>query len=454
MRRFALCALAVLAVGLMLAPGALASTGVKYAVPLGARHAALAPTAATRFAADPVFKISGLVRNFDGSNADNAEVDWGWWNSTGNYGVNYTSGGTSAMTGSTGAFSLSNVTSNSSARANSDDLKVWYPESSSADSSLEMLDSTANDFSVGNDGTIPTSFSYTLQPSEVQVSFTGLGSALENGYPEVWTGGAPGSATTSVSLTNGVGTAFVMPSSFNDVVAGFPTSPFDMTGETQWQGPDTAVAAGVADTTPVSLDWGKAQYATLYGPPCQHSGKPGSIAKLVLRDWPQAEQAKFIMEGYWQAWIYTKALFTSTGVDETYTAQLVVPKTAVDVYRVHAYRSDSGDPNGLLDLYDAYQVCTFKSSAGTIRHGKAVRLSGAVPGTGKVTVYSTTHKVTAQPKTLTPKGWTKMKTTYTVSAKGKFATGLLHPTRTTWYVVKYNGYAFSAYTSVIKVTVH
>ena len=43
--------------------------------------------------------------------------------------------------------------------------------------------------------------------------------------------------------------------------------------------------------------------------------------------------------------------------------------------------------------------------------------------------------------------------TYKVASR-KFLTGLLHPTRTTWYVVKYTGYAFPAFTSVIKVTVH
>ena len=455
MRRFALCAFAVLAVGLMLAPGALASTGVKYAVPLSTRHSDLAPAPAMRLGADPVFSISGVVRNFDGSSAAMAYVDWGWWKTTGDYRVNYGYGGSSEPTGSTGAFSLPSVASNSSVRANSDDLRVSYDPYNQPDGPvLLLLDSTANDFSVDNNGTLPSPFSYALQPSEVQVTFTGLSSALESGQPEVWTAGTLGSAETSVPLTNGTGTAFVMPSSFNDVVAGFYTAQGALTTETQWQGSDTAVVAGVPDTTPVSLDWSQAQHAALAGPLCQHSGKPGSIARLVLHGWPQSEQAGFTMESNTQGWIYPQALFTSTGINETHTEQLQIPpKAVVDWYQMHVYRSDVGDPNGILDLYDYYQVCTFKASASTIRHGKSVRLSGMVPAAaGKVTLYSTIHKVSGQPATLAAKGWTKLGT-YKVASR-KFATGLLHPKRTTYYVVEYRGYAFTAFTSVIKVTVH
>ena len=68
------------------------------------------------------------------------------------------------------------------------------------------------------------------------------------------------------------------------------------------------------------------------------------------------------------------------------------------LYEIDTYRTD--DPASLVSMWDYFQVCTFKASASTIRHGKTVRLSGMVPAAaGRVTLYSTTHKVAGQPKT-------------------------------------------------------
>ena len=72
-------------------------------------------------------------------------------------------------------------------------------------------------------------------------------------------------------------------------------------------------------------------------------------------------------------------------------------------------------------------------------------------GAGYVTIYSTTTRSSGQPGTLAAKGWVKAGR-YRIKSS-KFVTGLLHPTRTTWYVAKYKGFAFPAFTSVIKVTV-
>ncbi len=116
----------------------------------------------------------------------------------------------------------------------------------------------------------------------------------------------------------------------------------------------------------------------------------------------------------------------------------------MDTNRVDAYDSFVG-------LWDFFQVCTFKSSAGAIRHGAAVRLSGKVPaGAGYATIYWR-HKVSGQPGTLAAKGWVKGGR-YRIGSE-RFKTGLLHPTRTTWYVAKYTGFDFPAFTSVIKVAV-
>ena len=60
--------------------------------------------------------------------------------------------------------------------------------------------------------------------------------------------------------------------------------------------------------------------------------------------------------------------------------------------------------------------------------------------------------MSGQPATLAAKGWVKGGR-YRVSASGKFASGWLHPTRTMWYVAKYTGEDFPAFTSVVKVNV-
>ena len=102
------------------------------------------------------------------------------------------------------------------------------------------------------------------------------------------------------------------------------------------------------------------------------------------------------------------------------------------------------------NLWDYFQVCRFNTSASSIRAGHSVRLSGKVPGDGKVTLLATTHKVSGQPSSLAAKGWTKLGT-YKIK-DGAFTTGYLYPNRTTYYVVRYNGY-FEAFTSVVKVGV-
>jgi hypothetical protein len=211
------------------------------------------------------------------------------------------------------------------------------------------------------------------------------------------------------------------------------------------------VSAGTTATDTVNLDWDDAQYAYLAGPTCRHSGKPGTTVKLVLKGWPAAEKAEFV--GFYGAsqYFYTQSQ-TSSGASDTYTVPLRIPtKVPVGFYEFDTWRAD--DLDSLVNLWDYFQVCTFKSSASAIDHGKTIRLSGKVPGYGYVTIYSTRHKVSGQPWSLAAKGWVKG-ARYRISSSGKFLTGLLHPPRTTTYVAKYTGFDFPAFTSVVKVTVH
>ena len=56
------------------------------------------------------------------------------------------------------------------------------------------------------------------------------------------------------------------------------------------------------------------------------------------------------------------------------------------------------------------------------------------------------------PATLYPHGWTKVSSLH-VSSHGRFVTATLYPTRTTWYIVRYAGGDFPAFTPVVRVRV-
>lgn len=440
MRRFAVCGFVALAVGLVLAPGALASTGVRHAVPLGTRHAAMTRPDAAPLATGP-YAITGHVLDFAGNLVNGAEVGWGWWDGSAfNFGgTNWVASAASPGTGTDGKFTFPGV---SSQPGNNDYLDVYYPSGP-----LEEMDSWSLDFSAKNDATASPN-TYEMQPAEVNVATVNAPSPdVEVRVGEQNTG----YAQSFVQLTSGAGVAGVVPSSFDDVVAYGYNAIGAVTAQTEWLGTPVSATAGVLAGT-VNLDWANAQYAYLAGPTCQHSGKPGTTVKMTLRGWPTSEKAEFVAAYGANSTYDYSASVTSAGMGGIYTVPLAVRAAApVGIYEINTYRVDS--PDSLIGMWDYYQVCTFKSTASAIRHGHAIRLSGVLPAAaGRATLYSTTHKVTAQPATLAAKGWTKMGT-YKVASR-KFATGLLHPKRTTWYVVKYSGYAFPAFTSVIKVTVH
>ncbi len=441
MRRLAVCAFVVLAAGLVLAPGARASTGVRHAA-LGAGHAA-GTGGALNLGADPTYAISGHVLDYDGNGVQGAEVDWGWWDS--NYNYQYGGSNPAPGTDATGAFAFPAVAGGS---PQGDDLSIDY---FATPPGLEYIDSWKLDFAANND---LTPYSYEIRPAHVNIDIANAPATL---MPEVKVGEQDvGYAQSSVALTAGEGTASVLPPSFADVVAYYVGTLQNCTAQVESLGPSpfpspVSVAAGTTAADTVDLDWAAAKHAYLAGPTCQHSGKPGTKVKVVLKNWPATEQAGFV--AWYGAGEYDySASVTSTGAGQTYTTPLQIRTNApVDLYEIDTYRTDAAD--SLVGLWDYFQVCTFKASASAIHHGKTVRLSGkvwAVAGK-KVTVYSRT-KAAGQPATLAAKGWHKVGTYKTKS--GKFVTGLLHPTRTTWYVTKYTGYDFPAFTSVIKVTVH
>jgi hypothetical protein len=459
MKRRALCALAVLAACCVLVPGALASTGHRRppgatrTVQAGARSASLdagrAAAAGARPAAlgaDPTYSISGHVYDFNKAPVTGARVDWGWWDST----TDYQWGGwnldaTPDGTGADGAFAFPAVLGGHQVNGvAADDLHVYYnPFDVATYSGLEEMASFVLDFQTGN--------SFDLQPAHVVVTAVGAPAATV----EVRAGNASvGFARADVPLTAGSGVASVLPMmAFNDVVGyAYHTIAPGLTScvaQVEQSFADVSVGAGALAPATVNLDWAQAQYAYLAGPTCRHSGKSGTTVTMVLRGWPAAEQPQFIGYSDTAAFDYGLGTPRSPGASTTFTVPLKIASTP-GLYEIDTSRTD--DPASLVGMWDYFQVCAFKASSSTIRRGGTVRLSGMVPAAaGKVTLYSTAHKVAGQPKSLAAKGWTKLGA-YTVASR-KFATGLLHPRRTTWYVVRYTGYAFPAFTSVVKVAV-
>jgi hypothetical protein len=450
MRRFQACVFVLLGAALLLAPAqALASVGAGRAVPAAQRAAAagvdfqrLSPT---------TYTISGVVLGYDGKPVSAAHVDWGWWTSISDYhfgGDNLTSSHPDGTTRD-GAFTLPSVTGGHRLNGSpADDLYITYnPENPG----LEAMESEQLDFATYNKS---TPYSYQMQPAQVNVTISHAPAAP---YVEVLAGnGRVGYADADVSLTSGQGVASVLPmESFDDVVAFTYSHQGGSTAETESVGlPPVQVAAGTTAPDTVSLDWGNAQHAYLAGPLCRHSGKPGTTVNMILKGWPATEIASFVAYYGAHQYVYPQTK-TSGGAGDTYTVPLQVsPKAPVDLYQIGTYRLD--DPDSLISLQDFFQVCTFKPSTSWLHRGKALRLSGAVlvpnPGSGYVTIYSTRHKVSGQPLTLAAKGWVKGGR-YRVSSSGKFVSGRLYPTRTMWYVAKYTGVKFPAFTSVVKVNV-
>ena len=156
--------------------------------------------------------------------------------------------------------------------------------------------------------------------------------------------------------------------------------------------------------------------------------------------------------------------FAMVGAQQLRTVTVTIPSTATPGYDydIHVVRTDS---DSALDIETYYQVASLKASAKSIRHGGSVRLTGVVPTQGHeggtagktkpIVVYQRT-KSAGQPTVwnAASKGWHKV-ATLKASGLGKYTSHLLHPSRTTWYVVRYPGdnWYFAGYTSVIKVTV-
>ncbi len=320
MRRLAVCAFVVLAVGLVLAPGALASAGVRHAA-LGTSHAVSAGPALPALGDGATYNISGHVLDFDGNGVPGAEVDWGWWD--GSY--NYQPGGTnmpqddSPGTDNTGAFAFTGV---SGGHPQGDDLEITYfPPLSDG---LDFIDSWNLDFATHNDA---TPYSYEMRPGHVNVAIANVPTSMATLVPEVKVGEQDvGFATTEVALTGGAGVAGMLPPSFNDVVAYYVGRLQNCTAQAEWLGlSPVTVAAGATAGDTVNLDWNRRQV--------RPSGRTDLAALRQARhegqDGPEGlarESAGRVRRILWRRASYKdySASVLSTGPGNTYTTSLQI----------------------------------------------------------------------------------------------------------------------------------
>jgi hypothetical protein len=223
--------------------------------------------------------------------------------------------------------------------------------------------------------------------------------------------------------------------------------------------PPTVVDAGGTSST-VSVNEVDAA-RTMVVSPYWVSGKPGTTVQVWMNKFPAGWTVDFSGYSDWPASASVKSFGSkiTSGATNLFR-QLTVPTTATPGY---AYWIGEMHNGGLLYMETTFQVATLKPSASTINHGATVTLTGVIPtrdhqgstpGLRKTVVLYKRSTSAGQPHNYaSPAGWTKVGS-FLASGLGKY-TFKQHPTRTTYYVVRYPGdkWYWGAFTSVIHVHV-
>lgn len=444
MKRLAAIVICGLAFTLVCASAASASTAPRHIDFLRLQHrAASLPAGSFAQAGAQTYPLSGTMEAFDGSPRAGCWVTAGWYDPDG-YSwfvpdALYHSGG-DTTTANDGSFSFVGLPSH----PGHDSLMAGsYSGDGLSYMILYHLDFSRTD-------------SYVLRPGHVNIS---VAHAPAGKRVHVSLGDADYSAAdSSVGLTEGYGVADAWAPDFNSARASFDNADGTVTAECEWVNPahaPVAVSPGTVAGTSVDFDWRSAVLGRLAGPQCRHSGRPGSTFTYTVSNLPAGERMSFFGQSLspnsWGVHTYPEVV-TSSGAQTTYTVTLRVPRRATvgEVYWVQAQRSD--DVQSLLWLYDNYEVCDFAATRAAIAHGDSVRLRGHIDGE-KATLFMCHHRA-GQPATAKAQGWTKV-ADLSVSASGRFVSPRLRPSRTTWYVARYNGKngGFIAFTPVVKVSV-
>jgi hypothetical protein len=441
MRRLAVMVLCGLAVMLVWAAVAGAFTAPRQVDLLRLQRGAASGAAGTLARAGATtYPVSGILQDFDGTPLARCSVSCGWWDPDGYSwyvpAASYHDAG-DATTAAAGSFSFAGLASHP---AHDSLMAVGDGGSSLLGLTLYHLD-------------FSTTGSYVIRPGHVGISIANapagrpaqlsIGDALYSGVES------------SVALTDGNGVADSVAPDFNSASASFPNANGTVTAECQWVSPGhaaVAVSPGTVAATSLSFDWHSAVRGHLVGPLCRHSGRPRSTVRYEISNVPAGQQISFVGSSGFSIGYPFPQVVNSTDPQKTYTVALRIPKDAPmgNVYGINAERSD--DTQSLLWLDDSYEVCAFAASHGTLTQGQPVRLRGHIDAK-KATLFMRYSRA-GQPATVKAQGWTKVADLH-ANASGRFVSPLLHPWRTTWYVVRYHGAnaGFTAFTPVVKVAV-
>jgi hypothetical protein len=381
--------------------------------------------------------VTGTVLDYSGAPVAQAEVD-----------LYNDAGGTDrylgyVLTDANGAFSLGDVPETTAG-----EIDVFLADGSGYQSWYKTFTAAGpNDF--------------TLQPgltgAKVLPSTDSNWTGFTSFRLETW--GSVGGGTTIINGDSGLG--YVMPPDYDYAVA----YPWPGQG-IEWSAASSMSALpGVTDANTMVFDQADGRGAWV-GSPWWASGKPGTKAVLVLENWPLGYEMEFYGESDAPTTSVKNYSSEAQSDGSQYGFQsLTVPTTATPgyFYELHTYRVD--DPSSALDVTSYFEVATLKASHTSVTRGGAVRLSGIIPTQGHmgsirgksktVTVYQRTKA--AGPPTVwnaAAKGWHKV-VAIKANGLGKYTSRLLHPKRTTWYIVRFpgDGWYWGAYTSVLKITV-
>lgn len=379
--------------------------------------------------------ISGTVLNFDGTPMANAEVDWGYDNAGSPV---YGGLGT---TNAAGQFSLLNVLVTATGT-----LDV-FPAGSTL-----YLERSALNFTDGA--------SFVIRPG--YVTFTTDHAAPGTPWTSVYVqtygpGGISGTALRPVNLSDVSGTVMATSTSVDHAVAYW----FINEGKELTLPSPIAVTPGALSTSGFTISEGGSQFISVTSP-AWASGAPGTKVTLEVDNWiaPMTAGFSFTSQDPQDGKTYPWATPFVGSATASRAITLTIPKQLKPGYAAHIHMRGTDASSSLLDLYDRFQICTLVGSKTSIAKGASVRLSGVIPANGiakKVVLYSRITKASAQPSKwdAARAGWKKV-VTISASKTGAFKSGLLKPTRTTWYVVRYPGDStnFDAFTAVLKVAVH
>lgn len=410
-------ALFALGLGVAMAVLTLTCAPVSYATP------ALAPTAT-----DASCTVTGELQTFAGDPVNGAWVEL------------FAQGGDDAtwlaatLTDEQGAFSFNSV-----------------PECASAELRVRRDGSTYR--SLGHRFTAAGPNRVLLRPGHIGISFITTSSSWRPPLlVETWGSGG----STRMWLNSRQGQVDALAPACEYAVA----YPFNNQG-VEWFG-DVAVAPGQRSET-VTFNQADARSAW-FATATWASGAPGSRIAVAFSNWPAGYQLEFsgvadAPDAVTQTW----PSFTTAGRLQ-FLRTVRIPKNAPAgyAYEIHVRRLDHSSH---LDLELHYQVATLQTSRRTSKARRAITLSGVIPTEGhwgdrkgkakSVTLYRRTSAA-GQPTHWNPAkdGWKKV-ATLRASQFGKYKSAALHPSRTTWYVVRYPGdgeYA-RGFTSVAKVTI-